>query len=94
MICLRCGYCCKHSAVIIVDDPEKGIVNGNLIPHGMDGKVSACKHLVGELPGEFECAIHHYDWYVDTPCFDHNDDGRDEDCRMGRHILGRLFNST
>ena len=25
MICLRCGYCCENLAVIIVDDPNKGI---------------------------------------------------------------------
>jgi len=23
MICLRCGYCCKKYAVVVVDDPEK-----------------------------------------------------------------------
>jgi len=58
MICLRCGYCCKKLFVVIIDDPEKGIIEGNLIANIGDGP---CKHLVGDAPGNYSCAIHDHD---------------------------------
>ena len=33
MINLHCGYCCKNLSVIIVDDPELGIVEENFLKH-------------------------------------------------------------
>ncbi len=89
MICLRCGYCCTHFWVIIVDDPEKGIVEENLITHL--GQEKPCKHLRGDMPGEYSCAIHDKVWYEETPCFSYGQIERSEedDCRMGRYILGK-----
>lgn len=86
MICLRCGYCCKHYAVIIVDDPEQGIIEGNLILHS--GKGVACKYLTGDEPGEYECAVHNESRYPETPCFSHTQIERgNTNCRMGEYIL-------
>ena len=61
MICLHCGYCCLTSWVIIVDDPAKGIKEGNLLEQ--DGSKSRCKHLIGDKPGEYSCTIHNERWY-------------------------------
>jgi len=87
MICLRCSYCCKYPSVIIVDDPKKGIVEGNLILH--EGKGIPCKHLRGDKPGEYFCAIHSEPWYPETPCFQYDqvDGSTEKVCRMGYHRL-------
>ncbi len=81
---LRCGYCCYKYAVIIVDDPKKGVNEDNLIPHLGDGP---CKHLQGDGPGDYDCALHDYPWYKETPCYAHTQIGKGP-CRMGKHILG------
>jgi len=56
MICLQCGYCCMNMAVIIVDNPKKGIEENNLKLHKGLGK--PCQHLRGDKPGCYSCAIH------------------------------------
>ena len=72
--------------VVIVDDPEKGIADGNLIFH--DGMQQPCKHLQGDKPGEYSCALHDYPWYDETPCFSHGQIERgNTNCRMGEWIL-------
>jgi len=86
MICLRCGYCCKNYFVVIIDNPEKGISQDNMIVHNGNGE--PCKHLVGDKPGEFSCGIHDRSWYKETPCFKHGQIEReDSNCRMGEYIL-------
>jgi hypothetical protein len=87
MICLHCGYCCKWLSVVIVNDPSKGIREGNLIVH--EGHGESCKHLCGEEPGKYSCAIHGKKWYKQTPCFSHSQIERkpDENCRMGVFVL-------
>lgn len=85
MICLRCGYCCKNYDVIIVDKPELGIVENNLIhkPSGMP-----CKHLLGDKPGEYSCAIHDFSWYKETPCYSHGQiEQKNSNCRIGEYAL-------
>lgn len=89
MKCLRCGHCCIKYAVVIVDDPELGPVDGNLIARtGLDGP---CQHLRGDKPGEYSCAIHHYDWFPDTPCgqFTQMETHPDTPCRMGEYLLAQ-----
>jgi len=87
MKCLRCGYCCHKCLVIIVDDPEKGIVKDNIITHEGDG--SPCKHLEGNKSGKYKCKIHDRSWYNGTPCFRHGqiENSPTDECRMGRYIL-------
>jgi len=86
MVCLRCGYCCLMYDVVIVDDPEKGIVPGNLVHKSSPER---CKHLAGEVPGNFSCAVHGRPWYRETPCHDYGQIERsmDDPCRMGKAIL-------
>jgi hypothetical protein len=88
--CLRCGYCCKNSCVVIVDDPTKGIQEDNLVVH-MGGN-TPCKHLLGDKPGEYMCAIHNEPWYKETPCYRHGqiEPSKDTPCRMGVYQLGKI----
>ena len=90
MICLRCGHCCRKYAVIIVDDPAKGITEGNLILHA---GIGACKHLRGDEPGKYSCNVHDESWYPETPCFSHDQIERgNTNCRMGEYILEKYHN--
>jgi hypothetical protein len=85
MRCVRCGYCCTQLCAVIVDDPNIGIVEGNLIIHKGQGP---CKHLLGDTPGEYRCAIHDKEWYPETPCSTHNSElFNDIDCKLGMHII-------
>ena len=90
MRCLRCGYCCKHYYVIIVDDPDKGLCQDNLKFHKGDG--TPCQHLRGNKPGEIASAIHERSWYKDTPCFAHGqiESNINEPCRVGTYIIERI----
>ena len=86
MICLRCGYCCHQYLVMIVDDPEKGLSEDNIIAHEGNGP---CKHLEGNTPGEYSCKVHNKSWYKKTPCYSHGQIERSptDECRMGRYII-------
>jgi len=86
MKCLRCGYCCKNYSVVIVDDPEIGITEDNLILHNGDGR--PCKHLLGDKTGEYSCAVHDCPWYKETPCYMHGQiELKNTNCRLGEYIL-------
>ena len=73
--------------VVVIDDPSKGIIKDNMV--FSKGNGTPCKHLTGIIPGEFSCAVHHYPWYKDTPCFAYGqiESGPTENCRMGKYIL-------
>lgn len=75
--------------VVIVDDPKRGPKEDNLIVR--DG-TSPCKHLVGDKPGEYSCAVHHFKWYKKTPCFSHGQIERsiNDECRMGAFVIRRM----
>ena len=90
MKCLRCGYCCKNLFVVVVDDPKKGLTKNNFICYIGDGN-NKCKHLKGNKPGEYSCAIHNELWYKNTPCFDYTqiENSENDDCRIGKHIMKR-----
>ena len=90
MICLRSGYCCLNSAVVIVVDPERGIEPDNLL--ALDG-TKRCPHLRGDTPGKHSCAIHDEPWYTETPCAQHGQiERQNSPCRMGENILKGLKN--
>jgi len=74
--------------VVIVDDPSKGIAEGNLVVHEGQGP---CKHLQGDKPGAYSCALHNELWYEETPCFAHGqfEQRPDTPCRMGAYILAK-----
>src|SRR4030042_3198251 len=88
MICLRCGYCCKFYMVSIIDDPDKGISENNLLCYMGDSK---CKHLRGDKIGEYACAIHDKEWYNETPCFQYGqiEENSNDFCRTGTYIIDR-----
>lgn len=83
MICLRSGYCCISLDVIIVDDPDKGICDDNVIhkPSGV-----ACKHLLG-TQFSHSCAIHDKPWYKKTPCAQYTQiESENSPCRTGKYL--------
>lgn len=86
MKCLRSGYCCIHYDVVIIDDPEKGLAEDNLI-HKPSGIV--CQHLKGDNQGSYSCSLHDYPWYKETPCFSHGqiEESPENNCRLGEYIL-------
>ena len=90
MICLRCGYCCRSYCVVIVDDPDKGIQEGNLIVWNPE-QDGPCKHLKGDKPGEYSCEIHTKPWYKETPCFEYGqiETNSNCECRLGRYIMDK-----
>lgn len=84
MKCLRCGYCCIHLEVIIVDDPKLGPVENNLISKHTGER---CKHLRGDKPGEHSCVIHNEPWYDETPCAQFTQiEKKNTNCRLGEHF--------
>jgi len=90
MVCLKCGYCCIKLSVVIVDKPELGITENNLIGHNTKiGEYQRCPHLEGIKSGEYKCKIHDYEWYKETPCFSHTQIEIDESvlCRMGVYVM-------
>ena len=88
MICLRCGYCCLTSLVVIVNDPKKGPIEGNL--KAINCLEERCPHLCGNKVGRYSCAIHEKRWYKKTPCFNHGQiESGNQNCRMGEHLLAK-----
>lgn len=76
--------------MVIVDDPEKGISENNLIFH--EGLGTPCKHLRGESPGAYSCSVHDKPWYCETPCAAHTQFERrpETPCRLGVYTLNKL----
>lgn len=72
--------------MVIVDNPAKGIIEGNLKTH--EGK-GPCPHLRGTKPGEYSCSVHDETWYPETPCAQYTqiDKSPDRLCRMGAYIM-------
>lgn len=71
----------------IVDEPAKGYEEGNIVEHSGLGR--KCKHLRGDRPGEYSCAVHEYPWYKETPCYRHGLKNGDGECRFGTQIMKR-----
>lgn len=74
--------------MVVVNDPDKGLVEGNLIVN--EGTGEPCKHLVGDKPGDYSCAVHDEKWYPETPCYSHGQvESGNTPCRMGEYILSK-----
>ena len=94
MICLRCGYCCINSDVIIV---KKGVMEipGDVPVDELDKYLEhkpsgvACPYLSFEGTVA-SCEIHDLEVYKDSPCDRHGQiEGKGAKCRMGRFVLER-----
>jgi len=49
-------------------------------------EITPCPNLYWE-GDESRCRIHHYDWFKQTPCWDFDQIGQqDEECRIGKFI--------
>lgn len=84
MICLRCGWCCKNLMVMVVDDPDLGLIPENIVFHPGDGR--PCKHLRLDGDGRYEYAVYDREWYPRTPCAQYDQVGGGV-CRVGQHVL-------
>lgn len=83
MICLRCGYCCTHYLITILEDPDD-LMNVRAI----NALNERCPHLEGDKPGEYSCRIHEHPNYELTSCKQFDQIGRaDEPCRLGQGIM-------
>ena len=59
-----------------------------------EGNGTPCKHLRGDNPGEYSCALHDYPWYKETPCYNFTQIGKESDeCRTGRYMIDKLSKS-
>jgi hypothetical protein len=87
MKCLRCGYCCTSLLAVIVVDPDEGIDPDNLTTIGMSGEKERCPHLLGDVAGEYSCAVHDREWYPDTPCAAYQSHWPENTCRMGDFLI-------
>ena len=75
MLCLRCGQCCFHLDIFIVN-PSSVLADGSIDPDDSQAMIfkpaqQKCPHLSYEAAGEGEiavCAIHHLPCYRGTPC--------------------------
>lgn len=91
MVCLRCGYCCINSMVVIIKPEYVEVADLKNEEHfmvKMDG--IECPHLSWN-DRQAICALHNYPWYKKTPCYSHGqiEESKDCDCRMGRYLLDR-----
>lgn len=88
MICLRCGHCCTFP-VVVVKDPKKGPIEGNLICVNAKGPGNPpCPHLVALPDNTFVCKIHDYPWFAESPCGRHSQiEHGNTECRLGRWML-------
>lgn len=89
VICLRCGYCCTHLDVMIVN-PESILQDGTVDPRHSEPLISKpqgtkCPHL--EFVGEMAtCRIHSFSCYSGTPCDLFEQFGRSDDvCVLGSY---------
>jgi len=93
MICLRCGYCCFYFVVIVKPESVKEDLEvDNLCEEDLIGLDSStkCPHLSWDkITDNAVCAIHHHNWFEDTPCGRHNQEvetSKSEFCRIGKHM--------
>lgn len=86
MKCLRCGHCCINYDVVILIDPDKGLTEEN-VEHKPSGV--RCRHLQGDTPGKFACAIHEHPLYKKTPCwqFTQVESNPNTPCRIGQYKM-------
>jgi hypothetical protein len=75
MLCLRCGGCCLHLDIFIVN-PSSILADGSIDPDDEEAMIfkpagKRCPHLAFQTAREGGCAvctIHHLPCYRGTPC--------------------------
>jgi len=94
MICKRCGRCCLHLDIFIVN-PSSILADGSIDPDDQEAMIfkpagKRCPHLVFESYGDKEravCTIHHLPCYRGTPCEQFEQVGpEDAVCFMSRYL--------
>ncbi|MGB5101183.1 MAG: hypothetical protein WBN94_11380 [Methanothrix sp.] len=75
MICLRCGQCCLHLDIFVVN-PFSILADGSIDPYDQEAMIfklagQRCPHLSNEGGHDgclAVCTIHHLPCYWGTPC--------------------------
>jgi len=75
MLCLRCGRCCLHLDIFIVN-PFSILADGSIDPDDQEAMIfkpagKKCPHLTHQAAcdGDYAvCTIHHLPCYRGTPC--------------------------
>jgi len=97
MICKRCGNCCLHLDIFVVN-PRSILPDGTLDrsdPEAMIQKPGGqmCPHLAFVVMPEGEiacCTIHHLPCYRDTPCEKFEQIGpEDSVCLLSSYLEGQ-----
>ena len=95
MICQRCGYCCVHLDVNIVD-PRAVLPGVDIDPGKRDvwvlkPKGQRCPHLSFQ-GGLAVCAIHVMPCYKGSPCDQFEQLGREDDlCVLGAYFKAASY---
>jgi hypothetical protein len=90
MICLRCGYCCTHLDVVIVN-PRSIRPDGTVDPEDREAIAfkpagQRCPHIVYRDEKAI-CTIHHLSYYRGTPCDQFEQFGpMDAVCMLGSYF--------
>jgi hypothetical protein len=96
MICLRCGECCLHLDIFIVN-ASSILADGSIDPQAQQAMIfkpagERCPHLAFEPEGSGPlavCTIHHLPCYRGTPCELFEQLGpEDAVCVMSRYLRG------
>lgn len=94
MLCLRCGQCCLHLDIFVVN-PFSILADGSIDADDQEAMIfkpagKRCPHLVFEYYSEKEravCTIHHLLCYRGTPCEQFEQLGpEDAVCVMSRYL--------
>ena len=94
MLCLRCGQCCLHLDIFVVN-PASILADGSIDPDDKEAMIfkpagQRCAHLVSQTAREVEmavCTIHHLPCYRGTPCEQFEQIGpEDAVCVMSRYL--------
>ncbi len=98
MICKRCGRCCIHLDILVVN-PRSILPDGRLDrsdPVAMISKPAgeACPHLAFEAASKEQiatCTIHHLTCYRDTPCERFEQIGpEDSICLLSSYLIEQM----
>ena|SRR4030042_6925159 len=90
-VCLRCGHCCKNNEFFIIDKPNIGLKDENMI---LKKKGDRCKHLLGSKPGSYSCMLYNEAYFNNMPCID-SEKGFNSDfdciCYTGKEVITHLL---